>query len=52
MRRGTSPLVVEKIPLGMVKVTARKDNLAGEATVELESAGLVELSLKLEVNFL
>lgn len=50
MRRGTSPLVVEKIPLGKVIISARKDNLTGEATLELTSADLAEVSLTLEVS--
>jgi len=50
MRRGTSPLVVQKVPLGTVRITARKDNLTGETTVDLESADLVEVSLELEVS--
>jgi len=50
MRRGTSPLVVQKIPLGTVWISARKDNLTAEASVDLESADLVEVSLTLEVS--
>ncbi|MBN2051720.1 MAG: PEGA domain-containing protein [Spirochaetales bacterium] len=50
MRRGTSPLVVDKVPLGSVRVTARKDNLVGESIIELKSADLVEVDLALKIS--
>lgn len=50
MRRGTSPLVVDKIPLGQVRVTARKDNLVAESVIDLESADLVEVDLVLSIS--
>ena len=49
MRRGTSPILVDKVPLGTARVTARRDNLSGEAVVEVSGAGLVEVEIALKV---
>ncbi|MBI9104602.1 MAG: hypothetical protein JEY99_19455 [Spirochaetales bacterium] len=50
MRRGTSPLVVSKIPLGQVVINARKDNLAAEEVLRLETPELIETILELKIS--
>ncbi len=47
--RGISPCLVEKVPVGRVVISAKKDNLYIEQPVELKEPGLLELSLTLEV---
>ena len=50
MKRGTSPLIIQKIPLGKTIIRARKDNLVGERTVELESSELLEMEIVLKIS--
>ncbi len=47
--RGISPCLVERVPVGQVVVTARKDNLYNETPVELKAPELMELTLRLEI---
>ncbi len=49
MRRGTSPMVVEKIPFGQVVVNVKKGNMVAEGSITINSSDLIELDLKLEV---
>ncbi len=49
VRRGTSPLVIDRIPLGKVTITARKDSYYGEHTMELTSTNLVEITISMSV---
>ena len=51
MRRGKSPILVDKIPMGEVRITARKENLAGEEVVTLSTADLAEITIELEEAF-
>jgi len=50
LRRGVSPMVVDKVPLGQVRVTARKDNLVAESVIELKNADLIEIDLILKIS--
>lgn len=49
IRRGISPFLVERVPLGAVSIVARKDSFYGEQTVELQNTDLLEISIKLEI---
>ena len=50
IKRGVSPLVIEKVPVGEVRLSARKDNLAGEKMITLTSSDLIEVNLELKVS--
>ena len=50
MRRGTSPILLEKVPLGKIAISVRKDNMTGEVEVELTSADLIEIEISLELS--
>ena len=48
--RGTSPLVADEVPLGTVRITAKKDNYFGEAIAELDSQDILEIDIPLELT--
>ena len=50
MRRGTSPLVVDRVPFGTVRITAQKGNSAAEEVLKVSSSDLIELSMVLEIS--
>ncbi len=50
IRRGTSPILVDKVPLGTARVMARYNNLSGEALVEISGAELLEVEIQLKVS--
>lgn len=51
MRRGTSPMVIEKIPFGQVVISARLNNLVGEETITINSSNIQEVELGLKIAY-
>ena len=49
--RGTSPLLIEKVPIGKVVVSGQFENMQGSVEKEIKEAGLSEVNIKLEVTY-
>ena len=50
VRKGTSPLLVQRVPVGIVGVEARKGNMYGSQEVAVKGEVLAEATLVLEVS--
>ncbi len=49
VNKGTSPILLSKVPVGMVRIEARKGNLIGSRTVEVSGKDTIEVNIRLEV---
>ena len=50
VKKGTSPLVVSKVPLGTVLIEAKKGNMYEQAEVQVKADDLAEIELVLKIS--